>query len=126
MASPNDRKYTETHEWILLNKNPAKIGITQYRAQQLGSVSAVALPDKNKNVSQGDEIGAITGASATHNIHSPVSGNVIDRDEVLFDTPGSINSDPYDAGWLVSISPSNQSQFENLLTAAEYDQKFPL
>jgi len=126
MPSPTNRKYTDTHEWILLNKNPAKTGITQYRANQLGAVSSVTLPDTNKDANQGQVISGITGANASHSFHSPVSGHIIDHDEILFDTPGTINSDPYDAGWIMSISPSDMSQFNNLMTAAQYDEKYPL
>lgn len=125
MGSPTDRKYTETHEWIMLS-NPARTGITEYRVKQLGTITGVTLPPKAEDVTQGQVIGAISGVNTSHSFHSPANGHIGDHNEILLDTPGAINLDPYKDGWIMEITPSNVSQLDGLLTAAAYDEKYPL
>ena len=136
MGSPTDRVYTDTHEWIMTGANPAKSGITRYLASRIGTANAVALPDRKTRFTRGQDLGTIAGAMRSHTYHGVLDGSVIDCHEILMDGPGTsghpnqITTDPFgtgdNGGWLVSIQIADISQLCRLMTAEEYDAKYPV
>jgi glycine cleavage system H protein len=123
MASPDDRKYTNTHEWIKEDTDKADCGYTTFGTSEVGTITDVTLPVLNSTPNQYQVIGDLTG-STTVDLHAPVGGTVIDRNERLFDHAGDINSDPWNTV-ICTIKPSNMAQFNDLMTAAQYDDAFP-
>ena len=117
MASPTDRRYTSTHEWVKLDGKSA--GITQYQADHLGTVSAATLPSNGLNASQGQSVGTLTGSRNNATLHTPLGGS-LDRNDWLHDHPGDITIDPYGSP-LLTITPSDLNQINTLMTAAQYD-----
>lgn len=123
MASPTDRRYTQTHEWVKEGSGGtrATFGITQHNLSQLGTVSNVSnLPSTGTDITQNANIGTITGTSSTQTVtfHAPVGGSV-ERNERLLD---DINADPYgSSSWLVEVSSYDKNQYNALMTGPQYD-----
>ena len=116
---PSDRRYTNEHEWAREEDGRVVIGITDFAQDQLGDVVFVGLPEPGTQVEAGKPLGEVESTKSVSDVYSPVSGTVIDRNATLESTPELINSDPYGAGWLVTIDSGDQN-LEGLLTAADY------
>jgi len=122
MENPRDYKYTKEHEWASLDGDIATMGVTNYAATQLGDMVYVDMPSPGTSVSQGDAIGALESVKAAADFYSPLSGEVVERNEKLLDEPGLMNSDPYGEGWFVKIKISDESELDGLMSAEEYDK----
>lgn len=122
MANPRDYKYTNEHEWTKMEGDLAVMGITNYAATQLGDMVYVDMPAVGQNVSQGEAMGALESVKAAADFYSPLSGEVVERNERLLDEPGLLNSDCFGEGWFVKIRPSDSSEFERLMDADAYDE----
>ncbi len=121
MASPTDRKYTTTHEWVLLDGSQA--GVTSYRVQLLGSVTAITLPTTGSDVTKGQTCGSLSGSNSSADFHAPIGGAVPDRNEWLADGPSNLTtSNAYGTGWLINLSPSNlAADLADLMPGPQYD-----
>jgi glycine cleavage system H protein len=118
---PPELKYAESHEWARLDDDGiVTVGITDHAQDQLGDVIYVEVPDVGQVLAAGDEAGVVESVKAASDIYSPVSGEVIEVNEVLEDAPETINSEPFDSGWFFKIKPSDDSDFEQLLSADDY------
>ena len=122
MENPRDYKYTNEHEWVKLEGDTAVMGITNYAATQLGDMVYVDMPAGGTVVSQGEAIGALESVKAAADFYSPISGEVVERNERLLDEPGLLNSDPFTEGWFIKIRPSDPSELDRLMTAEAYDE----
>ena len=122
MENPRDYKYTNEHEWAKLEGDTAVMGITNYAATQLGDMVYVDMPAGGTVVSQGEAIGALESVKAAADFYSPISGEVVERNERLLDEPGLLNSDPFTEGWFIKIRPSDPSELDRLMTAEAYDE----
>lgn len=122
MDNPRDYKYTKEHEWASLDGDTATMGITNYAATQLGDMVYVDMPSVGSTISAGDSIGALESVKAAADFYSPLSGEVLERNERLLDEPGLLNSDPYGEGWFVRVRTSGPSEYEALMSADEYDE----
>ncbi|GIF47441.1 glycine cleavage system H protein [Asanoa ferruginea] len=117
---PDDLRYTAEHEWVRGGDGPARVGITHFAQDALGDIVYVQLPEQGAQVSAGDSFGEVESTKSVSEIYAPISGTVVARNEKLVDEPETINSDPYGAGWLVEIEPSDPAALDGLLTAAAY------
>ena len=122
MENPRDFKYTNEHEWVSLEGDLAVMGITNYAATQLGDMVYVDMPTVGASVKQGEAIGALESVKAAADFYSPLSGEVVARNERLLDEPGLLNSDPFTEGWFMRIKPSNIEELESLMDAETYDE----
>ena len=122
MDNPRDYKYTKEHEWAKVDGDVTTMGITNYAATQLGDMVYVDMPDTGTTVSQGDAIGAVESVKAAADFFSPLSGEVVERNERLLDDPGLLNADPYGDGWFVKVRPSDPGELDSLMSAEEYDE----
>ncbi|KAL3824864.1 hypothetical protein ACJIZ3_020893 [Penstemon smallii] len=113
-------KYASSHEWVKHEGSVATIGITDHAQDHLGEVVFVELPEAGKSVTGGDSFGAVESVKATSDVNSPISGEVIEVNSKLSETPGLINSSPYEDGWMIKVKPSNPSELESLLGPKEY------
>jgi len=122
MDNPRDYKYTNEHEWVKMEGDVAIMGITNYAATQLGDMVYVDMPAVGSQVSQGEAVGALESVKAAADFFSPLSGEVVERNERLLDEPGALNTDPFTDGWFIKVKPSDPSEFEKLMDAAAYDE----
>jgi glycine cleavage system H protein len=122
MENPRDYRYTKEHEWANVDGDLVVMGITNYAATQLGDMVYVDMPSVGAKVSQGDSIGALESVKAAADFYSPLSGEVVERNEKLLDEPGLLNSDPFGNGWYVKIRASDPDELDNLMDAKAYDE----
>ena len=120
MASPGDRKYTKEHEWVKLDGDNGTVGITDYAQDQLGDIVFVELPDIGATVTAMQKFGEIESVKAVSELFSPVSGEVVGRNEELNDNPQWVNDSPYDEGWMLKVKLSSEP--DNLMSADEYEK----
>ena len=119
MAYPAGFKYTKDHEWIELNGDNGKVGITDYAQQQLGDVVYVELPEIGAKLKQGQSFGTIESVKAVSELYSPVTGEVVEVNTALRDKPETVNKDPH-ASWMVVIKLSSPGEAGALLDATQY------
>jgi glycine cleavage system H protein len=122
MENPRDDKYTNEHEWVRLEGDTATVGITNYAATQLGDMVYVDMPSVGAQVSQGEAIGALESVKAAADFYSPLSGEVLERNERLLDEPGLMNSDCFGEGWFIKVKASDTSELDKLMDADAYDE----
>jgi glycine cleavage system H protein len=120
-TTPNDRKYTKTHEWVKIEGGVAVIGITDHAQKQLGDITFVELPAVGSAVGQGDSFGVIESVKAASDLVAPVGGEVSEINRVLESKPELVNQSPYADGWMIKLTKLDAAQTAPLLTAAEYD-----
>ncbi len=116
--TPDDLKYTKTHEWVRMDGDTATVGISDYAQDSLGDVVYVELPDAGATFSAGQTFGAVESVKAASDLYLPVAGEVVEVNQSAIDTPELLNSDPYGDGWLLKIRVSDDSA--TLLDAATY------
>ena len=119
---PDDRKYSQEHEWIMIEDSIGTIGLTDFAAGELGDVVFVEMPETGAEFSQGDTVGTIESVKAVADLFLPVSGEVVAVNEAVVDNPEIVNSDPLDEGWLLKIRLSDPSEIDRLLDAAAYGE----
>ena len=120
MNIPEGLRYTRQHEWVLIDGESARIGITDLAQDALGNIVHVQLPDLGQAVRSGASAVEVESSKSVSDIYSPVSGSVVLVNESLTTEPGLVNSDPYGSGWLYEVQMSYDETLEGLLTASEY------
>lgn len=115
-----DLRYAKSHEWVRVEDNIAVVGISDYAQDLLGDVVFVELPEVGTQVTVEDSISVVESVKAASDIYAPVSGEIIEVNEMLEDAPESINEDPYGNAWIFKIQMSQEDELNNLLTADEY------
>lgn len=120
MNFPTDLKYTSEHEWIRLEGDVAYVGITDYAQAQLGDIVFVDIPTVGDTIEAGDVFGTIEVVKTVSDLFLPVSGEVLEQNEMLADRPELVNQDPYGKGWIVKIRPTGEADFGRLLDADAY------
>jgi glycine cleavage system H protein len=119
---PKDLKYTEEHEWISIENNLGKIGITDYAQDELGDVVYVELPEVGDKVVKGEAFGSVESVKAASDLFAPVSGTVVEVNEALDDNPELVNKSPYDDGWMIVVEVEDDT-LDDLLTPGEYEEQ---
>ncbi len=117
--TPSDRKYSRDHEWVLVEGNKAKIGITDHAQDALGDIVFVELPALGDSFSTGDSFAVVESVKAASEIYTPVGGKVVEVNEELESAPEKINADPY--GAFIAVIEVSELDESALLTAGEYD-----
>lgn len=118
---PSDLKYVSSHEWIRLEDDGSvTVGITDHAQELLGDVVYVELPELESEVALEDEIAVVESVKAASDIYAPISGTIIAVNEDLEDAPETVNSSPYDDGWMFKMKPSEESEINNLLDSEAY------
>jgi glycine cleavage system H protein len=117
---PDGLRYTRQHEWVLIDGESARIGITDLAQDALGNIVHVQLPTVGQPVQSGASVVEVESSKSVSDIYSPVSGSVVLVNESLATEPGLVNSDPYGSGWLYEVQMSYDETLEGLLTASEY------
>jgi len=121
MKTPKGLKYTKTDEWVLVEGDDATIGITDFAQDQLSDVVYVELSvDEGDAVSKGDNAAMIESVKAAADVSFPVSGTVSALNEELADKPEVLNTDPFEAGWMVKLALEDSSELDDLMDSDEY------
>ncbi len=121
MSYPSEYKYSRDHEWVQVDGDVAKVGITAFAQQQLGEIVFVELPEVGRVVDKGDEVGTIESVKAVGELYSPVSGEVVEGNQIVVEDPAVLNDDPHGDGWLVRIRVNDASELDSLMSAEEYE-----
>lgn len=117
----DDFLYTKEHEWVRAENGDAAIGITHHAQEELGDIIFVDPPKVGAVVRQGDPLGAVESVKAVSDVYAPVSGEVIEINELLSEKPELINQDPSGQGWIAKIRLSHKEELDGLLSADEYE-----
>ena len=120
LSYPENLRYTAEHEWVAVEGDLAKIGVTAYAQDALGDVVYVSLPAVGDTVSAGDSCGEVESTKSVSDLYSPVSCEVVEVNEELDGTPESVNSDPYGSGWMFTVKVSDPGQLDGLMDVSAY------
>ena len=114
-------KYTNEHEWIRVEGDVGTIGITNYAQEQLGDVVFVDVPQAGRKVAKGEACAVVESVKAASDIYSPASGEVVEANAALADTPGDVNAEPMGKGWFFKIKLSDKGELSGLMDEAAYN-----
>ena len=120
MNVPEGLRYSSDHEWVAVDGDTARIGITDYAQDALGDVVYVDLPATGSSVAAADSFGEVESTKSVSELYAPVSGEIATVNDALVDTPEKLNEDPYGEGWIVTITMSDPAEFDALLDADAY------
>lgn len=114
-------KFTKTHEWIKADGDAATVGITDYAQSELGEIVFVELPEPGSKFAAGDVLGTIESYKTVSDLVSPVSGEIMELNSALADSPQLVNESSLDEGWMVKIKMDDPTQLDDLLNAEQYE-----
>jgi glycine cleavage system H protein len=120
MSYPENLKYTKEHEWVKAEGDSAYIGITDHAQSELGDIVFVDLPKVGSTLIKGQTFGSVESVKAVSDIYAPVSGEVLEINEVLAKIPEKLNQDPHGEAWLVKVKLTLPAEINDLMTAADY------
>jgi len=120
MNIPAELKYTKDHEWVKVEGTTAIIGITDFAQGELGDIVYVEVDTLDETVEKEAVFGTVEAVKTVSDLFSPISGEIIEFNEALEDTPELVNSDPYGQGWMIKMTIQESNELEALLSAEEY------
>jgi glycine cleavage system H protein len=119
---PDDRKYSQEHEWVQVEGDIGIVGVTDHAAGELGDIVYVDLPDVGAEYSAGDAVGSIESVKAVADLYSPVSGEIVEINEALDGDPAMVNNSPLDDGWMFKVKLTDPGELDGLLDAGAYEE----
>ncbi len=122
MNIPEDLKYTKDHEWIKIDNDIVTVGITDFAQGELGDIVYVDIETVDETFDQNEVFGSVEAVKTVSDLFMPLTGEIIEFNEDLEDTPEKVNTDPYGDGWMIKIKISNNSQLDSLLDASAYKE----
>jgi len=120
LSFPEDVRYAESHEWVRIAGETAKIGITDYAQDQLGDIVFVELPDIGESFESGAEFGTVESVKAVSELFMPVGGEIVAINEALEDAPELINNTPFSDGWMIEVKLDDSSEVDALMDKDAY------
>ncbi|MEX2190273.1 MAG: glycine cleavage system protein GcvH [Bacteroidota bacterium] len=120
MNFPSELRYTKDHEWIRVDGTTGTIGITEYAQGELGDIVFVELPGKGTKLVQGKPFGTIEAVKAVSELFAPVSGEVLETNKAVQETPEVVNKEPYGSGWMIKVKLENPKEADALLSVDAY------
>ena len=121
MSIPKDLRYTQEHEWVKVEGNKVRVGITDFAQNELGDIVFVELPEVGDTVTFNEPFGSVESVKTVSELYSPVSGTVVEINEELSDSPEFVNESPYENAWMIVVELSDEAEVEALLTAEAYE-----
>ena len=121
MAHPSDRVYSKEHEWVVVDGDVATVGISDFAQDQLGEVVYVDLPSEGDSLTAGDSFGEIESVKSVSELFAPLSGEILEVNSALTDSPEIVNSNPHGDGWMIKVRVDDESDLAGLLSAEDYD-----
>jgi len=122
MDFPDELKYTEEHEWVLIEDETVTVGITDFAQDQLGDIVFVELPETGDQLETGKPLGVVESVKAVSDVYAPLSGEVVEVNNALPDEPEMLNTSPYEDGWMVKIKLADTGELDELMDAAAYQE----
>ena len=119
--NPEELHYTASHEWVRIDGDVGTIGITDYAQKELGDVVFVELPQPGTQIEADNEMGSIESVKAVSELFAPVTGDVIEVNDLLREKPELVNTDPYGDGWMIKVRIADQTEYDELMDATEYE-----
>ena len=120
MNFPTELKYTKEHEWVRIEGDVATIGITDFAQSELGDIVYVEVETLDETLAQDEVFGSVEAVKTVSDLFLPLSGEIIEFNEGLEDDPELVNTDPYNAGWMIKLKISDVSQIESLMSVDDY------
>lgn len=121
MSIPKELRYSEEHEWVKVEGDKVRVGITDFAQSELGDIVFVELPEVGAEVKADEPFGSVESVKTVSELYAPISGKVVEVNEDLSDSPEYVNESPYEKAWMVLIEPTNASDVDKLMTAEEYE-----
>ncbi|QOY36841.1 glycine cleavage system protein GcvH [Anaerobacillus isosaccharinicus] len=121
MSLPKELKYSEEHEWVKVEGNQVRIGITDFAQSELGDIVFVELPEVGDEIQADEPFGSVESVKTVSELYAPLSGKVVAVNEDLDDSPELVNESPYEKAWMITIELSDESELEKLMTAEQYE-----
>ncbi|HEY2419900.1 MAG TPA: glycine cleavage system protein GcvH [Neobacillus sp.] len=122
MSTPQGLLFSEEHEWVKVEGDKVRIGITEFAQHELGDIVFVELPEVGDEVSADDPFGSVESVKTVSELYAPVSGKVVEVNEELSDSPEFVNESPYEKAWMVVVEMTDSSELEKLMTAEQYEE----
>jgi glycine cleavage system H protein len=117
---PENQRYLETHEWVRVEDDVGTVGITDFAQDELGDIIFLELPDVGETFDRTEQFGAVESIKALSELYAPMSGTVVAVNDRLYDEPELVNEDPNGEGWMLRIEVEDESEYDELRSAAEY------
>ncbi|WLR55701.1 glycine cleavage system protein GcvH [Mesobacillus subterraneus] len=122
MNAPKELRYSEEHEWVKVEGEKVRIGITDFAQSELGDIVFVELPEVGDKITVDQPFGSVESVKTVSELYAPVSGKVVEINEELNDSPEFVNESPYEKAWMVTVELSDNSEVEKLMTAEQYEE----
>lgn len=120
MSTPLNLKYTKDHEWVLIENDIATVGITNFAQGELGDIVYVEVDTVGEKFDAEEVFGSVEAVKTVSDLFLPLSGEIIEFNELLESEPEKVNDDPYGEGWIIKVQISDSSEIENLMSAEDY------
>lgn len=122
MGTAKDFRFSKEHEWVKVEGDKVRVGISDFAQSELGDIVFVELPEVGKKLQVNEPFGSVESVKTVSELYAPISGTIVEVNEQLTDSPELVNESPYEQAWMVVIEPKDLSELETLMTADEYDQ----
>jgi glycine cleavage system H protein len=119
---PKELKYSEEHEWVKVEGEKVRIGITDFAQSELGDIVFVELPEVGDEIEADEPFGSVESVKTVSELYAPVSGKVVAVNEELDDSPEFVNESPYEKAWMIVVEPSDSSEVDKLMSAEQYEE----
>jgi glycine cleavage system H protein len=122
MNTPKELRYSEEHEWVKVEGEKVRVGITDFAQSELGDIVFVELPEVGDEITANEPFGSVESVKTVSELYSPVSGKVVEINEDLNDSPEFVNESPYEKAWMIVLELSDSSDVDKLMTAEQYEE----
>jgi glycine cleavage system H protein len=122
MNTPKELRYSEEHEWVKVEGEQVRIGITDFAQHELGDIVFVELPEVGDVVTVNEPFGSVESVKTVSELYAPISGKVVAINEDLSDSPEFVNESPYEKAWMIIVEPTNSSELDSLMSAEQYEE----
>jgi len=120
MSIPKELRYSEEHEWVKVEGDKVRVGITEFAQHELGDIVFVELPEVGTELAVNEPFGSVESVKTVSELYAPISGKVVEINDQLSDSPEFVNESPYEKAWMIVIEPSDKSEIDSMLTADQY------
>lgn len=122
MSIPKDLRYSQDHEWVKVEGDKVKVGITEFAQSELGDIVFVELPEPGDKIEAGQPFGSVESVKTVSELYAPIGGTVVEINEELSDSPEFVNESPYEKAWMIVIEPTDATEVDKLMTAEQYEE----
>ncbi|MFE7063245.1 glycine cleavage system protein GcvH [Sutcliffiella sp. NPDC057660] len=121
MNTPKELRYSEEHEWVKVEGEKVRVGITDFAQSELGDIVFVELPEVGDEISADEPFGSVESVKTVSELYAPISGKVVEVNEDLNDSPEFVNESPYEKAWMIVVEPTEAGEVDKLMTAEQYE-----